>query len=248
MPFSPRPRTFVKPILLLLVVIAAVWAYERFGGELSLESLAARESDLRAAKDSHPAAAYGLVFLVYAMVTGLSIPGAAALSLVVGWFFGFLGGVILVSCASTTGAAIAFLLSRYFFRDLIQRRFAQRLIAVNEALTREGTFYLFTLRLIPIVPYFVVNLVMGLTRMRLGTFWLVSQVGMLPGTCVYLYAGSSVPTRQQLAAQGTRGILSWRIVVAFTLLGLFPFVVRFVAKKVLHRERSPEGADRDRQS
>lgn len=245
MPLPPRPRTLLKPVLLLLVVIAAVWAYERFGGELSLASLAAREGELRAAKESHLAAAYGLAFLVYAAVTGLSIPGAAALSLVVGWFFGFLGGVILVSFASTSGAAIAFLLSRYFFRDLVQRRFAERLIAVNEALDREGAFYLFTLRLIPIVPYFVVNLVMGLTRMRLGTFWLVSQVGMLPGTCVYLYAGSSVPTLEQLAAQGTRGILSWRILVAFTLLGLFPFVVRFLAKKFLHRQGSPQGADRD---
>ena len=116
-----------------------------------------------------------------------------------GWYFGLAPAVILVSFASTSGATIAFLLSRYLFRDAIQTRFRDQLAKFNQALQREGAFYLFTLRLIPAVPFFVINVVMGLTPIRTLTFWWVSQVGMLAGTIVYVYAGSTIPSLAHLA-------------------------------------------------
>ena len=120
------------------------------------------------------------------------------MTLVVAWYFGFWKGLVLVSFASTCGATLAFLLSRYLLRDIIQSKFGERLKTFNESLDREGAFYLFTLRLIPAVPFFVINVVMGLTRIRTTTFWWISQVGMLAGTCVYVYAGSNIPSLSQL--------------------------------------------------
>ena len=122
--------------------------------------------------------------------------------------------MVLISFASTTGATIAFLLSRYLFRSAIQEKFGKRLLRFNEALQREGPFYLFTLRLIPAIPFFVINVVMGLTPLKTFTYWWVSQLGMLPATFVYVYAGSSVPTLAQLAERGTSGILTPRILGA----------------------------------
>ena len=163
------------------------------------------------------------------------MPGATGLSLACGWFFGFWQGVLFVSFASTTGATLAFLLSRYLFRDAILNRFGDRLAGFNAALEREGAFYLFTLRLIPAVPFFVINVVMGLTPMRVRTYWWVSQVGMFPGTCVYVYAGSQVPSLKKLADDGIRGILTPQMIGAFILLGLFPIVV----KKIMGKLRPP---------
>ena len=121
------------------------------------------------------------------------------MTLVIGWFFGFWRALLVVSFASTAGATLAFLLSRYFLRDSIQNRFGGQLKKFNESLDREGAFYLFTLRLIPAVPFFVINVVMGLTKIRTGTYWWVSQVGMLAGTCVYVYAGTTIPSLNQIA-------------------------------------------------
>jgi uncharacterized membrane protein YdjX (TVP38/TMEM64 family) len=157
-----------------------------------------RETGLREFQTNHPVLVYLMAFLIYVCVTGLSLPGAAALTLVYGWYFGLLPGVILVSFASTTGATVAFLFSRFIFRDAIRNRFAERLVKFDQALQLEGAFYLFTLRLIPIVPFFVINLVMGLTRLKIWTFWWVSQLGMLAGTIVYVYAGSTLPSLMNL--------------------------------------------------
>lgn len=177
---------------------------------------------------------YGVAFLVYVVVTGLSLPGAAVLTLVYGWYFGLFRGIVLVSFASTAGATLAFLLSRFLFRDAIQKRFGQRLDSFNESLEREGPFFLFTMRLIPAVPFFVINAVMGLTPIRTTTFWWVSQLGMLAGTAVYVYAGSSVPNLQALADDGIGAVFSLsqlaQIVTAFVLLGLFPLIVRLAMK------------------
>ena len=162
--------------------------------------------------------------------TGLSLPGAALLTLVIGWYFGFATGLVLVSFASTAGATVAFLLSRFFFRDAIERKFGDTTKSFNEALEREGAFYLFTLRLIPAVPFFAINAVMGLTKIRTWTFWWVSQVGMLPGTAVYTYAGSRVPDLQTLSEQGARAVFSGsqllQITIAFALLGIFPLATK----------------------
>ncbi len=189
-------RKLVVPGVVLAV---AVFLWFLAGDTLSLERLAEHESSLREFQTEHPWLVVLVVFAVYVLVTGLSVPGAAAMTLIVAWFFGFWKAVVLVSFASTAGATIAFLLSRYLLRETIQRRFAGQLVRFNEALEREGAFYLFTLRLIPAVPFFVINVVMGLTKLRVTTFWWVSQVGMLAGTCVYVYAGTTIPSLAQLA-------------------------------------------------
>ena len=222
-----------KKITLLLVVVGLViGAYLQFGDELSLQQLAQEEAGFRQYQQDHPALVYGLAFLIYVTITGLSLPGATAMTLIIGWLFGWWRGAILVSFASTTGATLAFLFSRYMLRDAIQNQFGERLKKFNRALEREGAFYLFTLRLIPVVPFFVINLVMGLTPVKARTFWWVSQLGMLPGTILYVYAGSAVPSLQTLADQGVGGILSPQLFVAFALLGVFPLVMKKVMAKL----------------
>ena len=223
--------------VLLAVAAVAVAGYLRFGDALSLAAIAEQEAALRAYQQDHPWLVYGAAFLVYVAVTGLSLPGAAVLTLVFGWYFDFLRAVVLVSFASTTGASVAFVLSRYVFRDAVQSRFGGRLRAFDEALARDGALYLFTLRLVPAVPFFVINLVMGLTPLRLATFWWVSQVGMLPGTAVYVYAGAAVPDLQVLSERGLGGIVSPQVLAAFVLLGVFPLLV----KTVMTRLRSGRG-------
>jgi uncharacterized membrane protein YdjX (TVP38/TMEM64 family) len=228
-----------RRLAILVIVIGAIVALGfLLGDELSLTALAQREAQFRALQQQQPVLVYVGAFVIYVIVTGLSLPGATAMSLLIGWLFGFWRALILVSFASTSGATLAFLLSRYLLRDWIQGRFGDRLQRFNDALDREGAFYLFTLRLIPAVPFFVINAVMGLTRIPVWTFWWVSQVGMLAGTCVYVYAGSTVPDLKSLAEQGARGILSPQLFVAFAGLGLFPLV----ARRVLQRLR-PQAAD-----
>jgi len=230
---TAQKKTAWQKLLLLAAVSGAVyWLYRRFGGEFNLASLADRETELRQVQVDHPVWVYGIAFAIYVTATGLSLPGAALLSLFCGWYFGFVRGVVFVSFASTTGASLAFLLSRYFLRDTVQSRFAERLQLFNSALEREGAFYLFTLRLIPAVPFFVINAVMGLTPMRLRTYWWVSQLGMLPGTLVFLYAGSEFPNLKTLAEQGASGILTPQLAIAFVLLGLFPIGVKKVMERV----------------
>ncbi|MEM9366881.1 MAG: TVP38/TMEM64 family protein [Planctomycetota bacterium] len=237
---SAQPsRIPVQKMAVLLGVLAmAGIVITQFGDLLTLEALAQRESQLSDFQASQPWLVYGVAFLVYVAVTGLSLPGAAVLTLVYGWYFGFRDGLFLVSFASTAGATLAFLLSRFLFRDTIQQRFGERLTSFNASLEREGPFFLFTLRLIPAVPFFVINAVMGLTPIKVRTFWWVSQVGMLAGTAVYIYAGSSVPNLQTLAADGINAVFSaeqlFQIFIAFAVLGAFPLLVRG-AMKLLNR-------------
>ena len=228
--------------VLLAVAAVAVAGYLRFGDALSLAAIAEQEAALRAYQQDHPWLVYGAAFLVYVAVTGLSLPGAAVLTLVFGWYFDFLRAVLLVSFASTTGASLAFLLSRYVFRDAVQARFGGRLRSFNDALARDGALYLFTLRLVPAVPFFVINLVMGLTPLRLGAFWWVSQIGMLPGTAVYVYAGAAVPDLQLLSERGLGGIVSPQVLAAFVLLGVFPLVVKTVMRRFRPDGKSRESA------
>ena len=232
----PATRSkWIKPIVFLLVIAVAAAAYLQFGDSLTLDNLASQETELRRAKAKVPLIAFGAGFLVYVLVTGLSLPGAAVLTLLSGWFFGLIQGVLLVSFASTTGATLAFLFSRCLFRDAVEQRFGERLAGFNDALKREGPFYLFTLRLIPAVPFFVINLVMGLTPIRTRTFWWVSQLGMLAGTIVYVYAGASVPSLGELADRGLGGIVTPRVLVAFLILGLFPITVKKIVTKLRSR-------------
>ncbi len=225
-----KTSSWTKLALLAIVVVIVAVGYTQFGDRLSLAFLAEREAQLKAIQADYPIVVYSAAFLIYVLVTGLSLPGAAVMTLVIGWYFGFLRGVVLVSFASTTGATVAFMLSRYLFRDAIRRRFGERHRRFDEALEREGAFYLFSLRLIPAVPFFVINIVMGLTRLRVWTFWWVSQLGMLAGTMVYVYAGSRVPDLQTLAEHGANAVFSaaqlTQFAVAFVLLGIFPIAVK----------------------
>lgn len=230
-------RVWLKWVVLGVVAVAAAGVYVRFGSTLSLDQLADHASALQDIRAAHPIGIFGAAFALYTAVTGLSLPGAAALTLIFGWFFGFGAGLILVSFASTSGATLAFLLSRYLLRESVQRRFGERLIAVNAALKADGAFYLFTLRLVPAIPFFVINLVMGLTPIRVSTYWWVSQLGMLPGTAVYVYAGATVPDLQTLSEQGAGSLLSVRLITAFALLGLLPWFVKWL----LARWRRPAG-------
>ncbi len=224
----------IKLLLLTVAVVAVLLVYFSLGSYLRLDYLAGKESQLRDLQDQAPLMVLGVAFLIYVAVTGLSLPGAVFLTLMMAWYFGFWRALALVSFASTSGATVAFLLSRLFFRDTIIRRFGDRLKTFDESLAREGAFYLFTLRLIPAVPFFVINAVMGLTKVRTWTFWWVSQLGMLPGTAVYVYAGSSVPTLQTLADQGVNAVFSaaqlTQITLAFALLGLFPLATKWMVK------------------
>ncbi len=230
-----------KPLLLaaLVVVVAcAIW----YRDSLDLDCLARHETALRDYQQHHPVAVICAAFVIYVAVTGLSLPGAAAMSLLYGWYFGFATGTVLVSFASTTGATLAMLLSRYLFRDAIQQRYAAKLQRFNSAWEREGPFCLFLLRLTPVVPFFLINVLMGLTPIRVWTFWWVSQVGMLPATLVYMYAGSRVPSLQRLADEGVQAVFTpaqlLQILSAFTLLGLFPLLVRWTLRLVAGRAAS----------
>ena len=229
-------RTFPWGKLLTFVAVAglALVGYTQFGNVLSLESLAKQESQLRDFQQQYPVLVYAIAFAIYVAVTGLSLPGAAVLTLLYGWYFRFVPGLILVSFASTMGATLAFLLSRFLFRDFIQNRFGERLTSFNESLEREGPFFLFTLRLVPAVPFFVINAVMGLTPIKTRTFWWVSQLGMLAGTVVFVYAGSSVPSLQTLAEKRINAVFTpvqfTQIIGAFVLLGIFPLAVRWGMK------------------
>ena len=233
-----------KIIAVVILGSLAGLLYWQFGSQLSLENLAKQETALRAFQADHPVMVFGAAFAIYVAVTGMSLPGAAALTLMYGWYFGFTEGVVLVSFASTLGATVAFILSRYLFRDAIMNRFGDRLTKFNDALEREGPFYLFTLRLIPAVPFFVVNAVMGLTPIKTRTFWWVSQIGMLAGTAVFVYAGSSVPNLSTLADKGVNAAFSstqmLQIAGAFALIGVFPLITRWAVKMF---KRSPDVND-----
>ncbi|MCD0461860.1 TVP38/TMEM64 family protein [Roseiconus lacunae] len=239
---SPEPRSLrsksSKLVVFAIVVALFLVLWTQFGDTFTLAGIAQRESELRLFQQQNPVLVYGLTFLAYVIATGLSLPGAALMTLAIGWYFELLESIVLVSFASTAGATIAFVLSRYLFYESIQQRFGDRLKSFNESLKREGPFFLFTLRLIPAVPFFVINAVMGLTPIRTRTFWWVSQLGMLPGTILYVYAGWSVPDLQTLADEGIRAAFSGgqlrRILIAFVLLGLFPFVARWSMKRFAH--------------
>lgn len=162
-----------------------------------------------------------LYMLVYIAITALSLPGAAIMTLAGGAMFGFATGFIAVSFASSIGASLAFLASRYLLRGWVERKLGDRLQAVNDGIGKEGAFYLFSLRLIPLFPFWAINLLMGMTRMRLFTFYWVSQVGMLAGTAVYVNAGKELGRIDSLS-----GILSPGLVASFVILGLFPLAVK----------------------
>ncbi len=204
----------------ILVAVALFFA-TGFHRELSLENLKSHQDRLQAIYARQPAVVIAAFCALYIPVVALNLPGAAVLGLAAGALFGVVTGTILISFASSIGATLACALSRYLLRDWVQRRFGESLKRVNAGIAEEGAFYLFTLRLIPAIPFFVINLVMGLTPIRLTTFYWVSQIGMLPGTAVFVNAGSQLGRIESLS-----GIFSPGLIVSFALIGVLPLGIR----------------------
>jgi len=234
-------------LVLLAAIAALVVAFFALdlGRYLSLEYFKAQQAAIAANFAAYPFATAGAFFALYVAVTGLSLPGAALMTLVAGAIFGLLWGTVIVSFASTIGATAAFLASRFLFRDWVQGRFGDRLRAINAGVAKEGAFYLFTLRLVPLFPFFVINLLMGLTPIAARTFYWVSQVGMLAGTLVYVNAGTQIARIESLS-----GILSPVLLASFAALGVFPLVARRIvglvrSRKVYARWRRPARFDRN---
>jgi len=234
-------------VAVLAAIVLALAAFFALGGHryLSFDFLKAQQAALQTWRAAHPVAAAAAFFVLYVAVTGLSLPGAAVLTLVAGAVFGLLAGTVLVSFASSIGATLAFLAARFVLRDWVHARFGSRLEGVNRGIEKEGAFYLFTLRLIPAVPFFLLNLAMGLTPIRTWTFYWVSQLGMLAGTIVFVNAG-----RQLAAIESPAGILSPGLIGAFVLLGIFPLLAKrvvdgFKARKVYARWRRPASFERN---
>ena len=231
----------------LAAIAVAIGAFFAFGGHryLTFENVKAQQAALQQTFEAHPWRTALAYFAAYVAVTGLSLPGAAVMTLVGGAVFGLLWGTVIVSFASSIGATLAFLASRFLLRDWVQARFGRQFRALNEGFAKEGGFYLFTLRLIPAVPFFAINLAMGLVPIRAWTFYWVSQLGMLAGTVVYVNAGT-----QLAQIDSPRGILSPGIIGAFLLLGFFPLIAAKTidavkARRVYARWRRPARFDRN---
>jgi pyruvate/2-oxoglutarate dehydrogenase complex dihydrolipoamide dehydrogenase (E3) component/uncharacterized membrane protein YdjX (TVP38/TMEM64 family) len=229
-------------LVLLIGLIGSVFIFD-LQQYLTLGYLKSRQQLMADFYQSHAAYTIFAFFIVYILTTALSIPGATVLTLLAGALFGLLWGVVVVSFASTIGATLAFLTSRFLLRDFVQSRFKDQLETINQGIRKEGEYYLFSLRLIPVFPFFLINLSMGLTPIGLVKFYLVSQVGMLPGTLVYVFAGT-----QLAQIESIRGVISPGLLAAFILLGLFPLITKkgvsmANARRVLKKFKPPKRYD-----
>lgn len=213
-----------KRLILVAVIIVAMTVFYSF----ELQQYLSRDLFLQRYQEN-PLLTAGIFFLTYVAVTGLSLPSAALMTLIGGAIFGFWTGLLLISFASTMGATLAFLFSRMLLQESVQKKFGRYLTIANEGIEKDGAFYLFTLRLIPAIPFFAINLVMGLTLIRTWTFYWVSQVGMLAGTMVFVNAGAQLGQVQSLSVSG---ILTHNLIFSFVLLAAFPWVVRKIMEKV----------------
>ena len=218
----------VIAIVLILLFIFDLHHY------ITLEYLKSSKAKLNFYYQDNPLLVLGVYFVVYLASTAFSLPGAAVLSLAGGALFGLTAGTLLVSFASTIGATLAMLIARVLLRDWVQNRFAAQMKTINSGMLKEGAFYLFTMRLLPAVPFFAINLVMGLTPLRTVTFFWVSQLGMLPGTLVYVNAGSELGKIQTID-----DILSPSLIISFVLLGIFPLLVKKILA-VIQAKRGEE--------
>ncbi len=222
-----------KKIIVLAVLVLAIIAFFTLdlGRYFSLSFVKQSQAEFSQYYAQHPVKLTLGFFAVYVLITALSLPGAAIMTLASGASFGLVWGTVVVSFASTLGATLAMLAARTVLRDVIEKRFGKRLVEVNKGIDRDGAFYLFTLRLIPAIPFFALNLLMGLTRMKTLTFFWVSQVGMFAGTVAYVYAGTEIAKIDSL-----RSILSPGLLGAFVLLGIFPLITKKVIDAVKRRQ------------
>ncbi|WP_341661585.1 TVP38/TMEM64 family protein [Vibrio sp.] len=226
-----------KLVLGVLLVGLIVFLGINFGQYLTLENAKAQQASLSEFISNNFVLAAISYFLAYVAITAFSIPGAAVVTLLGAALFGFWTSLLLVSFASTIGATLAFLSSRFLLRDWVQTKFGDKLKAINDGMARDGAFYLFSLRLIPVFPFFLINLLMGLTPISTARFYLVSQLGMLPGTAVYLNAGTQLAQIESLS-----GIVSAPVLLSFALLGLFPVVTKWVMSKFKGATQAQNGS------
>lgn len=229
----------VGGIAVLVVVFFALDLQQYF----TLASLKAKQAALMDFYEAHTLLTIAIYMAVYIVMAALSLPGAAVMTLAGGAIFGLVIGTVVVSFASTIGATLAFLVARFLLKDYVQTRFRQKLQAINKGIEKDGMFYLFTLRLVPVFPFFVINLAMALTPIKAGMFYVVSQIGMLPGTIVYVNAGT-----QLAQIESTGGILSPDLILSFVLLGLFPWIARIITgfikrRRIMSAYRKPKSAD-----
>ena len=212
-------------ILLVIIIIAVVASYVFFdlGRFLTLSFIQSQLSEIQQFRDENFGLTALLYFTAYIAITALSIPGAVIVTLLGGAIFGVLWGTLIVSFASSIGATLAFLVSRLLLRDWVQSKFGHYLAPINRGVEKDGSFYLFSIRMVPLFPFFIVNLLMGLTPIGVGSFYIVSQVGMLVGTAVYVNAGSELAQITSLS-----GLVSPSVILSFVLLGLFPLAAKFI--------------------
>jgi len=217
----------VKKAILFLLVVAAIALFFGMGFDqyLTLGALKESQGKFAAMLEQSPLQVTIISFVLYVVVVALSFPGATIMGLAMGALFGLWYGTLLVSVASTIGATLAFLTSRYLLRDFVQHRFGDKLKVINEGMAKDGALYLFMLRLVPIFPFFLINLLMGLTQIHTRTFYWVSQLGMLPGTLVYVNAGTQLARIDSLSDIFSPGVL-----LSFALLGVFPLIAKRVAQ------------------
>ncbi len=222
----------IKKIVLIIAVLMVVVGFFYFdlNDLLTLEGLKGSMDQFDQYKAQSPWLVIGGFFLVYIVVTALSLPGATIMTLAAGALFGLAQGLLVASFASSIGATLAFLVSRYLLRDSIQQRFPERLESIDSGVKKEGAFYLFTLRLVPIFPFFLINLLMGVTAIKARTFYWVSQLGMLAGTFVYVNAGTQLAQIDSLS-----GILSFNLIASFALLGFFPLIAKGILNMLKKR-------------
>ena len=213
----------IKKLLLatLIAIVLILLLFFDVHHYLTLEYLKSSKDKLNVYYQDNPLLVLGTYFVIYLASTAFSLPGAAVLSLAGGALFGLTEGTLVVSFASTIGATLAMLIARVLLRDWVKNRFASQMTTINSGMIKEGAFYLFTLRLLPAVPFFVINLVMGLTPLRTVTFFWVSQLGMRPATLVYVNAGSELGKIQTID-----DILSSSLIISFVFLGIFPLLVK----------------------
>ena len=228
----------IKKLVIVGVILVLIILFKIFGlGQyLTLDYLKEQQAAFTSLYTAQPVMVIGVYMLIYIAVTALSLPGAAVMTVAGGAMFGLVTGTIVVSFASTIGATLACLVARYLLRDGVQKKFGDKLVKINEGMEKEGGFYLFSLRLVPIFPFFIINLVMGLTSIPLRTFFWVSQLGMLPGTIVYVNAGKELAKIDSLS-----GILSPGLLLSFILLGLLPIIT----KKLLGLLRRRKFSDKE---
>ncbi len=220
-------KTGISIVLLLAIASFFIFDVQQY---LTLDYIKSQQSAFEAYYQIYPVLTIFIFMLIYIMVTALSLPGAAIMTLLAGALFGLVTGTILVSFASTIGATLAMIVARFLLKDWVQEKFSQKLALVNEGMRKDGLFYLFTLRLVPIIPFFVINIVMGLMPIKIFSFYWVSQLGMLAGTIVYVYAGVQLAQIENL-----KDILSPSLLIAFVLVGVFPILSRKLIQFIIRK-------------